>query len=358
MAGHLKPPAPGWRVLGLSLALVLVAHAIGLGWLALQWQTPAVLKPMLAPVLTRQIKLEAPVEITKPVPARVETARQATKSVATEPDPETATPPQITPTVAETQPDPSPTSTVAALPVPAASAPDFSSSGSVTIPPFAARAEMLARWPLDTRLSYVLQGNYRGPLSGDAQVLWQREADRYQVQVEIKLGWIASVVMTSQGRVGLQGLFPLAYDEKLPGVHRTVLLGEEQLTLGDGQQQPRPARVQDTASQFVELTWRFLSGQIPLEQGAIVHYPMARPGGVDEWVYDVVGQETLNTRFGAVPAWHLLPRPLAKQSGQITAEMWFAPSLQYLPVRIKMNLGDGAYVDLLIDKVEQASIAS
>ena len=33
--------------------------------------------------------------------------------------------------------------------------------------------------------------------------------------------------------------------------------------------------------------------------------------------------------------------------------MWFAPSLQYLPVRIRVNMGDEAYVDLMVDKIEQ-----
>ena len=211
----------------------------------------------------------------------------------------------------------------------------------------------LSRWPADTRLSYRLGGNFRGELHGDAQVLWQREGERYQVQVSVSLGWLASVVMTSQGRVLPEGLYPQKYEESVRGARRTVELGESQLTMTDGQHLPRPPRVQDTASQFVELTWRFLSGQTALEPGTAVRFWLARPGGADEWIYDVVALETLNTRLGPIPAWHMVPRPLAKPRGNITAEMWFAPSLQYLPVRIKMNVGPDAHVDLVIDKVEQ-----
>jgi len=46
------------------------------------------------------------------------------------------------------------------------------------------------------------------------------------------------------------------------------------------------------------------------------------------------------------------PRPLANPRGNITAEMWFAPSLQYLPVRIRVATGD-AHVDLFVEKIEQ-----
>ena len=54
--------------------------------------------------------------------------------------------------------------------------------------------------------------------------------------------------------------------------------------------------------------------------------------------------------LGPVETFHLKPRPLANPRGNITAEMWFAPSLQYLPVRIKVSLGD-AFVDMFAEKI-------
>jgi len=63
--------------------------------------------------------------------------------------------------------------------------------------------------------------------------------------------------------------------------------------------------------------------------------------------------ETLHTALGAVNAFHLKPRPVANPRGNISAEMWFAPSLQYLPVRIKMIVSADTWLDLLVDKIEQ-----
>jgi hypothetical protein len=80
---------------------------------------------------------------------------------------------------------------------------------------------------------------------------------------------------------------------------------------------------------------------------------MARPGAVDLWTYDIVGKDLLQSpEFGAFEAFHLKPRPIANPRGNITAEMWFAPTLQYLPARIRVNMGD-AYVDLMVVKIEQ-----
>jgi hypothetical protein len=53
--------------------------------------------------------------------------------------------------------------------------------------------------------------------------------------------------------------------------------------------------VQDTASQFVELSQRFATGKDVLAVGNTVKMWLARPGGVDEWTYDVTGRELLRT---------------------------------------------------------------
>jgi hypothetical protein len=33
--------------------------------------------------------------------------------------------------------------------------------------------------------------------------------------------------------------------------------------------------------------------------------------------------------------------------------MWFAPSLQYLPVRVRVGMGDEATVELLVEGIDQ-----
>ena len=125
----------------------------------------------------------------------------------------------------------------------------------------------------------------------------------------------------------------------------------------NGSRLPRPEGVQDSASQFVALSHRFASASTPMAVGQSVQFWLARPGGADIWTYDVVEMETLATpRLGPIQAFHLKPRPLANPRGPITAEMWFAPTLQYLPVRIKVTLSDEAWVDLMVDKIEQSAV--
>jgi hypothetical protein len=217
----------------------------------------------------------------------------------------------------------------------------------------AAADARLKDWAPDTRLHYQLGGNYRGALHGSAEVLWQRRADNYQVRIDIGIGWLASMVMTSQGEIRPEGLHPQRYEEQVAAGRRQLQLGEQTLTLNDGKTEARPAQVQDTASQFVELSHRFQSGQSVLAVGQSVRFWLARPNGQNEWTYDVVDSEMLATRMGTVQAFHLKPRPVANPRGSITAEMWFAPELQYLPVRIRMNINADTWLDLVVDRIDQ-----
>ena len=112
--------------------------------------------------------------------------------------------------------------------------------------------------------------------------------------------------------------------------------------------------MQDTASQFVDLSHRFATGQAKLEVGSSISFWMARPGGVDYWTYDVVGKDMIQTpKLGLVETFRVKPRPIENPRGNYNAEIWFAPSLQYLPVRIRITSGDEANVDLVVEEIEQ-----
>ena len=386
-SAHLARPLKPRRALAVTTVLVLLLHALALALLWSLLRPPSLLKTMATPFYTRSIAPEvpavvaaapAPMEIKPNRPtALIRPARAATKNKAktnpkpsrgateaTDVAPESATePPEVTAqapgtpasaasaAVANDQATPAPMADAsetrpATKPVAAASAAPAASSPGPGDAPF------LASWPSDTRLTYKLGGNYRGELHGSARVLWQREGTRYHTAVEMSAGLLASLSFTSQGDITEGGLRPEVYEENVRGRRRGVRLGED-VRLNNGDRIARPEAVQDTASQFVELGHRFSTGQVKLVPGAQVNFSMARPGGIDEWTYDVIGEETLHLpRLGPVPTLHLKPRPLSKPRGPISAEIWYAPSLQYLPVRIRITQGNDNYIDLMVDTIE------
>jgi hypothetical protein len=234
----------------------------------------------------------------------------------------------------------------------AAAAPASAPASAANAAPAASAS--LDHWPTDTRLTYQLSGQFRGPLYGDAHVQWQREGARYQVRLDVRIQVFGTQILTSQGEVTPEGLVPRAYEELRPGKRRFAQLGDDVILLENGRTLPRPPGVQDTASQFVELSQRFATGKELLEVGHSVSVWLARPGGVDQWTYDIVDRAQLRTpQMGEVETFHLKPRPIANPRGNYTAEIWIAPSLQYLPVRIRITMGNEAWLDLVVDRIEQ-----
>lgn len=399
-----KPPRPrhaaarGWAV---ATLITLALHLLALTWLSLLMQPPSLLKDVATPFYTRTITPQAteqpppeagPAPAPNPVrpSARIASAEPAVQhankppgkaqaasrkkapqrpasappaaeppeehqdeQVAQAPSADASTPEPASEPASSAEAPEAPTRTADASAVPASAASEAASAPQPAGAASDAAPAFLAGWPSDTRLRYRLGGNYRGELHGDAEVLWQREGTRYQAVIQLDVGILLSSRFTSQGDITEGGLRPKVYEEQIRKKRRGVRLGED-VRLDNGERVPRPQDIQDAASQFVELGHRFATGQVRLEPGGQVNFWLARPGGVDQWTYDMVGEETLHLpRLGPVPAVHLKPRPLDKPRGPITAEIWFAPSLQYLPVRIRLTSGPDTYVDLIVETIEQ-----
>lgn len=344
------------------VAVVIAGHYAVLHWASGLRIETGTLKTMAPPMYTRVLTPQAPVPVQAPaaVAAPRKPRPKPAARIARKPSkPATPAPVVAQDTPAAAPPQPAASEAVAAAgpeaaasaPQPAASEPAVAASSAASAPVTASAGDS---WPADTRLRYALSGTFRGgPLYGSGRVLWQRQDTKYQARVEVEITPFASFSMTSQGEVDAATLLPSAYEEMRNGKPRVLRIGERDVTLDNAKVVPRPDGVQDTASQFVELSHRFATGREKLEVGRSVTLWMARPGAVDQWTYDIVEREVLATRLGAIEAYHLKPRPLANPHGNIYVDMWFAPTLQYLPVRVRVSMGDEAVVDLLVEGIDQ-----
>jgi hypothetical protein len=267
--------------------------------------------------------------------------------------------------------EPAPPIDIAALepsalpPLEGASATSDPVPAALAASPAAAASAAAFEWPPSTRLTYTLTGNYRGPVHGQAQVEWLRDGTRYQVHMDVSVGPSFAPLMTrrvsSEGEITPEGLRPRRFDEitrvalRSPR-HVTIFLDADRVRLPNGRELPRPALVQDSASQFVHLTWLFTLRPELLQPGRSVELPLALPRVVEPWTYDVLASETLDTPAGPVHTLHVKPRRESRPGGDLTAEMWVAPSLQYLPVRLLIRQDAETFVDLLIERLpEQAA---
>jgi hypothetical protein len=343
----------------LLLAAVLLLHAWGVWWLddALEgWgagRQP--MPPRIEAAFVRTLEPAVPAPVAQPAPAvpaapkprprRAPASKPAASAAASAPV--VSAPSASEPVVVASAPvlPPTPASPPAA-PAAAEAAPT-----AITAAPF--------EWPPSTRLTYTLAGNYRGELHGSARVQWVRLGSRYQVHLDVIVGPSFAPLMarnmTSDGDLGDAGLVPRRYDEatKLPfqSPRRvTMLFTPESVTLANGSVREALPGVQDTASQFVHMTWLFTTQPQLLRAGNSISIALALPRRIDRWIYDVLGEERLHTPVGVLDTFHLKPRRVAdRPRGELSAEVWFAPTLQYLPVRIRIQQDADTFVDLMMD---------
>lgn len=307
-----------------------------------------------------------PARAAKPEP-RPEPPPLAAEAPAADPLPE-ADPPAVADPVAVTvtvasapsvAPETAPEPATAVVPVPA---PELAASTPAAASAGAEGSAAAFEWPASTRVSYRLTGNVRGEVNGDAQVDWVRVDKRYQVHLDLTLGLSFAPLMTrsmsSDGDITTAGLSPRRYDQRTKigfgaRQHVTVLFEPDAVVLANGQRRERWTGVQDTASQFIQLTWLFSTRPELLRGGATIEVPLALPRNLSRWVYDVFEPEPVHTPFGAITAYPLKPRRGVAKGGDLSAEIWIAPELRYLPVRIRIQQDAETFVDLVIARKPQ-----
>lgn len=407
-------PSPR-RLTALLLALtaaVVIGHLIALDWLARHAPAAQGLAAMPEPVFTRVLAPSAEdpvvVAVPPPAPAPAPVAAREEVIVAATPAP-AASAPQPPASAAEASTNPTPPESAPPEPAPSTQRPELAAAPEADVPaPGTAQREgpalgntahlanstnkamaggtgtvaaagnpapapapapaaaaptasapaadpLAALWPVDTRVTYNLSGQFRGgPLYGSARVQWLRQGAQYQARVELSIVPFGSATYTSQGQVTAAGLVPQAFEDARGSRRRLTRFSDKEVVMPDGRTFERPSGVQDMASQFIELGFRFRSGQAATDLGSTLTLPLVRPGAVDTWTYDIFAHELLRTpRMGELDTVRVTPRPFTNARGTLASEIWFAPRLQYLPVRFKVSFGEEAALDLLVESIEQ-----
>lgn len=383
LRGHpLLRRGSGWALVGVvSILHLLAVNQVAqetLGWGEREREVPRIevafvrelqqaAPPAVAPAPAAPPKAERALPLVAKRPKDAASVPAAAASAAAEPAPaepvvaEALEPPPPEPV--EPAPEPPPSVVPEPPPLVVATADPAPAASSSAVAPASAAPEVPAApvsasatpapafdWPPSTRLSYLLQGDINGPVDGTAVVEWLRSGQRYQVRFEVTAATFFSRRSVSDGELTAHGLEPRQFQGEQRVMFKTRRWSQqfhpERITLSDGPEQPTAPGVQDEASQFVQLTWLFTTQPSLLQVGRSVEVPLMINRRLDRWVYDVIEQETLRLSFGEVPTFHVKPRRV--RPGALSVEMWFAPSLQYLPVRIMVRQNDSNHMDLTL----------
>ena len=107
--------------------------------------------------------------------------------------------------------------------------------------------------------------------------------------------------------------------------------------------------MQDRLSLFMQLAALVAADPTQFPSGTHITVPTVSARDADTWVFNVDGLEDLNLSTGTVSTLKLTRAPRAEHDTQV--EIWMAPSLHYLPARIRITQANGDYVDQQLHEV-------
>ncbi len=195
-------------------------------------------------------------------------------------------------------------------------------------------------------LRYVVSATSRGrPYQVNGTLQWQHDGERYQARLEISAFLLGARVQTSVGRIGADGLAPTRFGDRLRSEQATHFQRDKGVISfsNNAPDAPLEPGAQDRLSVILQLGALIAGAPQRYPAGTVIALQTAGVREAEAWQFSVVGPEHLSLPGGAVDTVKLLRLP--RREFDQTIELWLAPSLQYLPVRVRITQGNGDVAD-------------
>jgi hypothetical protein len=338
------------RALWLLAALVALLH-----WLVLAdgpWdiglnRSPQTRLPDTLVFNTRRIEAPppprsspAPAATLRPAPVRTRPAKAQTPAPA-EAAPVVAAVP--TPEPAPAPAPPVPPAVSAEAPPPAAQ-PEAAPPVASAPPP--GQVPVAISIPGSVRLKYKLTGLSRNlNYHANGEMTWLRDGNRYEASMVVSAFLLGTRSLSSVGEVTADGLAPKRFGDK----SRSELAAHFDADKGKitfSANRPDAAwqrGAQDRLSVFFQLAGLLAGQPGGFPAGSKIPIYTVGPREAETWAFSVEAEEALSLPMGELRALRLTREPRREFDQKV--EAWFAPSLAYWPVRIKITQSNGDFVD-------------
>ena len=245
----------------------------------------------------------------------------------------------------------------ASAPQPAASAPpalaSAEGSGVDITPPGgqpgegASTAAPPVRLPAPVKLAFDVAGQAKKfDYQARAELVWQHDGARYEARQEISAFLVGSRTQRSTGMVTPQGLQPERFGDRNRSeraAHFDYARGRVTFSANTPEAAVGPG-AQDRLSVFIQLAGLLAATPERFVPGTQLTLTTVSATSADRWTFTVEAPETLTLPAGTLPTLKL--QRLPRRDYDQKAELWLAPSMGYLPVRIKITQANGDFADL------------
>lgn len=211
--------------------------------------------------------------------------------------------------------------------------------------------------PGSARLQYKVVGTSKGlNYFADAELNWSNSGNHYDATMKVSALFVGSRSMTSTGAVTPLGLAPTRFSDK----YKSELAAHFEADKGKVSFSANTPDAlwmegaQDRVSVFLQLGGMLAagpggaggtagSGPAGFAVGSSITLYTVGPRDADTWTFLVEATEPLSLPGGDMATLKLTRKPKREYDQKV--EVWYAPSLGYLPVRNRITQANGDFVD-------------
>ena len=238
---------------------------------------------------------------------------------------------------------PEPVATPAATPSPLAASTAAAAGAEVR------RAKKVS-YSEGVRLLFDGKGEGKGYIEYNVsgELLWQPDAMQYAAQLEFSALGFRLRTWTSKGELTDSGLQPTRFGDKPRGAELATRFQRDKGIISFSANNPDVALqvgAQDKLSAPLQLSAMVAGDPAQYPRGSTISFQAADAHGAHLWDFKVGATEALELPGGTLNAVKLSKEPTLEFDQRI--EVWLAPDMHYLPVRIRIPEANGTWADLL-----------
>ncbi|MBY4750777.1 DUF3108 domain-containing protein [Burkholderia dolosa] len=348
----LHTPPRRWLRAGVALVVVLVLHALAALWLVRNRESFAPPDAADVPVQVELLKPQ-PIE-RRPAAAAPKPAERAAAPVPkpAAPQPAQSREPVLTSTQTDERGEPPPAAS-------AASAASGTSGASGTQPASAAGAGGAATpGPTTNGVKFSVPPSadlqydtfYNGMQNMIGTIHWRTDGRTYDLSVSMPVPFVGPFNYRSEGRIDAFGIAPDRYVEQRGRRPEDIAIFNREIHqvvfTRTPNNAPLPDGVQDRFSMLIQLSALVRGNPSAYKPGVTQQFFVIDNNSGETWPIAVIGDERVQTQAGIVDARHFMRLP-RRDGDTRRIDMWLAPSLGWLPVRLVQTEPNGAQIELL-----------
>lgn len=182
-------------------------------------------------------------------------------------------------------------------------------------------------------------------LNPSGELLWQHDATTYNARLSLNHLFF-SRSQTSRGKLTGSGLQPIRFGDKVKSevaAHFDWDAGKVTFSANTPDVALTPT-TQDQLSALLQLGAQIAAAPQQYPVGTTVRMAAIGPRSEEQWEFVLAGTETLKLPGGDLATVKVTRAPAVQYGNR--AEIWLAPALGYLPVRIRLIEANGDIADM------------